>query len=773
MWKLIEVYAQNICSFKELHFKPEQGVTTLIFGDNRDNDSQRSNGSGKSALIECIALGITGVPLRKIKTEEIINDTSDECCIELLLANSINREELFITRKIFRKGSSEVTCHIKRKGESFPGEGIQTSVDAYNKFVLEKLGLTKDEVYNNFILSKHKYQDFLSSSDRDKKEIINRFSNGNMVDEAIERIKEDKTPYQELIQKVDLELAGITGRMEMLQEQIEKEENNSGERVKSKQQKISNLENNIIEKRALIRGKKEGLTRLDAELEKIRETDRHIESLENGAYSMEEYLAGVIKYIPQISNTPLTDWKTLIQAKKDKITNAERELKNWDSVFKEAEIKVNETTKTHKELCLKQEAFLVDCDVKTQSFDTKLKRLENEFIRINSEIDEIKIIRRSLSEVIENLKNKLAGSITCPQCGFEFIIADEGFDVQAGKEELVCIEGKYLTTSSRIDHLTGMIDTTEAIQNRTREEKRELVNLKNEWADKVKQTEREVNNAIHAFETAKGSQNRLIETVNRLQADVEGIVRQIFDEAFELIDEAYRRNERQIKSLQDDIKALEGSIEGYENTIEELKQESGKDILLSLKKSVKEYQDKSSHILKKKLQTEEELRTLTEQEQNFAEFKTYLANTKIEALSTITNEFLEDIGSDIRIKFLGYTVLKSGKVREKISVSLIRSGLDSGSFGKFSAGEAARVNLATILAMQKLINGNCDMDKGLDLLVLDEILEAVDEDGLASMFEALNKLKITSLVVSHGNIAESYPYKIKIVKENGESGIEI
>ena len=56
--------------------------------------------------------------------------------------------------------------------------------------------------------------------------------------------------------------------------------------------------------------------------------------------------------------------------------------------------------------------------------------------------------------------------------------------------------------------------------------------------------------------------------------------------------------------------------------------------------------------------------------------------------------------------------------------------------------------------MQKLVNSNCDGDKGLDLLVLDEILEAVDEAGLASMFEALNSLGGTVLVVSHGNVAE-------------------
>ena len=174
---------------------------------------------------------------------------------------------------------------------------------------------------------------------------------------------------------------------------------------------------------------------------------------------------------------------------------------------------------------------------------------------------------------------------------------------------------------------------------------------------------------------------------------------------------------------------------------------------------------------KRKFEVDDKVRALEVQRERFVQFKTYLANTKIEALSRITNEFLIGIGSDIRIRFDGYMVLKSGKVREKISISLLRDGVDCGSFGKFSAGEAARVNLATILAMQKLVNANCDDEKGLDLLVLDEILEAVDEAGLSSMFDALNALGGTVLIVSHGNVAEGYPHKLVITKENGESRI--
>ena len=63
MWKLTTIEAENLCAFRRLSYTLQQGVTTLIFGDNRDNDSQQSNGAGKSALLECIAIGITGLSL--------------------------------------------------------------------------------------------------------------------------------------------------------------------------------------------------------------------------------------------------------------------------------------------------------------------------------------------------------------------------------------------------------------------------------------------------------------------------------------------------------------------------------------------------------------------------------------------------------------------------------------------------------------------------------------------------------------------------------------
>ncbi|NDV80853.1 SMC family ATPase [Bacteroides sp. 51] len=772
MWNLTEIYAQNICSFKELHYKIRNGVTTLIFGDNHDNESQRSNGSGKSALIETIAIGITGSPLRKIKNEEIINDSSDECFIELTFRNESTRSGLLIGRKIFRKGASEVTCFmIDPDGKNT--EKILSGVDAYNRFILETLGITRSELYNNFVLSKYKYQDFLSCSDKEKKEIINRFSNGILVDQAIVNILKDKMPIQELLQKRQLELAGYDGRIEMLKEQLEKEEENKLERAQTKEEKIAGIHNLIAEKRATLRSRNDDLSRISDELAQITDADKQLQDLENGEHTLEQYLAGVKVLIPTISNTPLTDWQQVITIKQEKISQAEMELKKWDEFFRIAEEKVTATTQSYQALSESYKRFLSTNMQDENNCQNELSCLETDFQAVNTEIEQVKQVRRMLCGAIDTLKNKLAGTLSCPSCGFEFITSDIRFDVEKGKAEIKEKEKEYALLSTDIGSLSVRAEDIEESQMLLKEKQRKLAIQKNEWKDKLLSAERDVKEIDHELDMARGTQRRIIERLNQLQTDIDNVARQIFDEAFGMVDDAYKANERKKRNAEDEIKMLEGSIATLEDTLRELDRESGSDTLLALGKSLKEYQDKATDVLQKKMLIEDELRTLEIQESRFVEFRTYLANTKIEALSKITNEFLEEIGSDIRIRFSGYTYLKSGKVREKISVSLVRSGIDSGSFGKFSAGEAARVNLATILAMQKLINANCDDDKGLNLLVLDEILEAVDEDGLANMFEALNSLSLTALVVSHGNIAESYPHKIKIIKENGESYIEV
>ena len=772
MWKLKNIEAENLCAFRRLSYTLQQGVTTLIFGDNRDNDSQQSNGAGKSALLECIAIGITGSPLRKIRSEEIINDAAEECRINLHLANDASNEELVVSRCIPRKGTSTVACTLWRSGKKVEtDEAVQPSVDAYNRYILDKLGITREELLNNFILSKYRYEDFLSSSDKEKKEIINRFSNGILVDEAIARVEEDIAPLSDERQRINLELAGIDGRIEMLQEQIDRETAAGEERGRTREARIAELEAAIAAKRERIRMGKESVTATDSALEEVRQADEALQELELSDTSLEDCLKAIEDFMPLFPNARRTDWNRTLKLKKEDLTVAQASLANLDAAVRHAEETLAEKRAAWEQFKKDYADFCSQYEEQTAGYQSRLQEIDSRLRDLAGRLDELRRKRRTVSAGIDELSNKLAGSVTCPACGHEFLVAQPLFDIEAGTKELRLRQQQLSELNGRIESAERQSEEVEMRQNRIRTERRDMENKHRDWEQKLSEHERAVRGATSCVEDAEHNRKRTQAGIAAMQEEIDGIRRKVFDEVFGFIDERGAALGREKRKAEEEIRSAECAVDTLQETIREVNEAAATDLTQSLRATLKQEKQRSMETARRKCDMDDKVQTLEVQRERFVQFKTYLANTKIEALSRITNEFLVGIGSDIRIRFDGYTVLKSGKVREKISISLLRDGVDCGSFGKFSAGEAARVNLATILAMQKLVNANCDDEKGLDLLVLDEILEAVDEAGLASMFEALNALGGTVLVVSHGNVAEGYPHKLVIVKENGESRI--
>lgn len=773
MWKLNEIYAENICSFKELHYILRQGVTTLVFGNNKDNESQQSNGSGKSALIECIALGITGTPLRKVKNDEIINDKENECRICLQFYNDCQDEVFSIERQFFRKGPSIVSCHIERNGKGVTtDETIQPGVDAYNKFILEKLGITKEELFNNFILSKYKYKDFLSCSDTDKKEIINHFSNASLVDKALAKIETDKQPISEMYRDAELNVAGIDARIETLSEQIEQEEKSREEKALNKTDKIAVIEKSISDKRFSIRNKRQEINGLCIEINNLEGIEEKIQDIEKLNLPLEECLHRIKALLPNTLSEKDTDWKEVIAVKKGEIHKLENELEKWNQALAISDTRLRELSMMQTGLKEEYRIFSENYTIEVEGYDVQLEKLEKQITTVNRQKEKLLKEKRDLTSAIEDIKNKLAGTIICPACHFEFLASDKHFDVAKAQKALGENTVKWNELTYRLVDCDKQAKEIEDSENRIKSDRRSLIRRNSGWIDKMNSAKRDVNNASFKLEEQENSRKKTQNTISSIQSDVDILKRRIFDETFGLIDDACQDNDRKMKLLAEDITTAEVSIETLEKTIADIKSSSGQELLDSLKKSLKEYRKKSVSAIREKEKAGKSLQELKTQEQVFIQFKSYLANTKIAALGKVTNDFLQAIGSDIHIQLSGYTPLKSGKVREKISVSLIRDNINCGSFGKFSAGEAARVNLATILAMRQLINCNCEGNKGLDLLVLDEILEATDESGLASIFSALNQIGLTALVVSHGNIAEGYQHKLVINKQNGESYID-
>jgi DNA repair exonuclease SbcCD ATPase subunit len=141
----------------------------------------------------------------------------------------------------------------------------------------------------------------------------------------------------------------------------------------------------------------------------------------------------------------------------------------------------------------------------------------------------------------------------------------------------------------------------------------------------------------------------------------------------------------------------------------------------------------------------------------------YKIECLVKDLEDITNRYLVDL-SDGRFQ-ISFKVNSS----DKLNVIVTDNGKDI-DINALSGGEKARVNVATLLAIRKLMQTLSS--SRINLLILDETVEALDVDGKEKLVEVLlGEEHLNTFLVSHGF---SHPLleKINVVKRNNLSRIE-
>lgn len=148
-------------------------------------------------------------------------------------------------------------------------------------------------------------------------------------------------------------------------------------------------------------------------------------------------------------------------------------------------------------------------------------------------------------------------------------------------------------------------------------------------------------------------------------------------------------------------------------------------------------------------------------------FKAYLINKSLSVLQEIINNKLRLLNFEYVLNIQGFKILKSGEIRENISIEVSSDEKNWFSFNSLSGGEKMRVSIATILAIQDIMN-NTSVSGGLDLLILDETFDGLDQTGQTLAISLLQQTKRTILAVTHHRI-EYEGAKIVIKNKNGVS----
>lgn len=787
MWRLSEIRIRNIVSFHEATLNISQGVATLIFGRNEDNASQPCNGSGKSSLIEAISFALTGEQLRKVKSvEEIINDHADEAYVYLRLDNDFNDTTFTIERNISRNAPQSIECHkYDAAGQEIETDKtIQPTVSDYNKFILNEIGLSKDDIYNNFILCDNKYESFFDCSDKNKKEVINRFSNGIIVDESIARVQADMEPIVVRLNEVNNKVINVKGSISAIENELTQVDEKKVNAQKERESHIERLDGQIQKCREDIEAAEDKKSKGEKRLELLQQLQKQVANLEESdtalleAYHQIKSMCevnelGTVSEFDVLSERykkDLIDANDLITKLKAQINAANKRVKELQKDYEGKNNLYTQHTQEQSELTEKDKALI-------EKFNKEVAKIDQQLDKIEDQIKVHKSRQAQLETLIARNSAMMDGIIICPKCEHKFFVGNE-ITVEEVRVNLVNFRTEMEDNKSKVKKLNEEFDhyddqaatKSDEIETIEKRIKSRSLDLNTEYSSLVSLSKK-LDEAERSVSSLQKQQISTENELDRINGKIEVMRNRLFGEINGILEGRITNGENYISQQTSSIKFIQGQMAQYQQSKRELLEAPQTDFTASLKASLEKYQSDLQKAEKSASDIQSEYDILKKQELDFVMFKSYIARKKIDALSLIVNDFLEKIGSDIRLKLEGFTVTKTGKLRDKISVQVMRDGIDCGSYHKFSGGEKARLNLACILSLHTLTNSNCEDGKGLDFIIIDELLDKSDEMGMATYCEALNKLGQTALLITQGGVSEGYPHKLLIVKKQGISTI--
>lgn len=209
---------RNFLSFRELNHTFRNGAT-LIQGKNLTDDSKETNGAGKSTMEAGISYALMATPLRKQTLDrDLIRWGEEEAEVELTLFCPVRNQRLRIFRKIRSKGSATLELYVNEQPVQF------ASVLEGNRYILDWIAITPDDLKSFYILNKENYKSFLSASNTDKLALINRFMKAEQLEAADDVVKERSIPYIEKRDAAQKKVFSVEGELDAYRSQLTHEQ---------------------------------------------------------------------------------------------------------------------------------------------------------------------------------------------------------------------------------------------------------------------------------------------------------------------------------------------------------------------------------------------------------------------------------------------------------------------------------------------------------------------------------------------------------------------
>lgn len=354
--KLDKLILENFLTYEHLDYNISRSPL-LVQGKNLTEEDQESNGSGKSGIFTAIEFCIAASNSRDVRDKELVMFGEKEARAQLFASCDVRKESLHIDWKIKVKGSNILTLKKKSQDKEWE-EVVFSNVNDGKKFVLSWFAIEKEDLFNYYIINKTRFKSFFKASNKEKVDLINRFSDASIID-GLEKI--DNTQLQTEYDQIKSTIDKIEGKIELTDEQL------ADELVKDSQ------------------------TAFDDQVENLK---KKIEDAEDDKLDVNDE-------IKEIKNKLKAD-QSILDELNNKVTAVE------DSV-KYAQDKVDSFVDSDfdSEISAKQDLIQDDSDLLSIEED---------------QLDAVLVKQSKINKLIKELSIELSGAITCPSCTHKFTL---------------------------------------------------------------------------------------------------------------------------------------------------------------------------------------------------------------------------------------------------------------------------------------------------------------------------------------------------------------
>lgn len=437
--------------------------------------------------------------------------------------------------------------------------------------------------------------------------------------------------------------------------------------------------------------------------------------------------------------------------KQDKIDNINLSISSKELEIKELNTKIASLSSS----LVEQEIVCKSIEENIQAINTQISsiskntELEASLLAVKTQISEQETLIKevndakkefttSINTIDANIRSiivKLAGSVVCPRCSHEFLPSgkEDVSELKTQREEL---------TVSKTEFETSIEESNELLK--------------------------ELNESLKTYELSLSSikfkQNEEDAKVQTMRSNLRTVQANLDKQ-----NSTIRELKNNIDKYTNNVIACQSSIEGYNLQIEQIKASV-------FESKVEEIQEKIN-LANLSIETANQEKQVLETQKfdisqwifNFKKFKSFLAQKSLLVLQTKINENLKEMKSDLRLKIEGFKQKADGSIKEEITPIIFDNG-EEVEFSELSGGERVRVDQATVLTCQSIIN-ETNKYGGLNLLWADEITEGLDSLGLRLLMYSMPSNK-NILLTTHIAMDSLYEHILTIENNNGISKIK-